>query len=170
VFPPPPAALVLATWDTGGVLGLAARVVAAYQAIEAVKLLTRQGGAGTLLRLDFWQTRTHVVDVSERRPECPCCGGRAFEFLESTADSAVTLCGRNAMQVRPSGRVELSLERLAEWLGAVGEVRRTPYFLKCALRDPAAVALTVFADGRALIHGVNEAGRAKAIYARFVGA
>jgi adenylyltransferase/sulfurtransferase len=170
VFPAPPAAHELATCDTAGVLGMAASVVAAYQAIEAIKLLTRQGGAGAMLRLDFWTTRTHVIDVTERRPDCPCCGARMFEFLDAAADSAVTLCGRNAMQVRPSSRSELSLERLAERLAAVGEVRRTAYLLKCALRDPAGVALTVFADARALIHGVTDAGRAKAIYARFVGA
>ena len=35
--------------------------------------------------------------------------------------------------------------------------------------NPAGVTLTVFPDGRSLIHGVTDLGRAKSIHARFVG-
>jgi adenylyltransferase/sulfurtransferase len=170
VFPEPPAAAELPTCDTAGVLGMGAGIVGAYQAVEAVRLLTGQGGGGALLRLEFWPARTRVIDVEERRADCACCAGRRFEFLERPADSAVTLCGRGAMQVRPAGRVELDLGRLAERLAAgAGDVARTAYFVRCQLRDPAGVGLTVFADGRAIVQGVDDAGRARAIYARFVG-
>jgi adenylyltransferase/sulfurtransferase len=172
VFPTPPGPLELPTCDTAGVLGMAASIVGAYQAIEAIKILTGRGASGELVRLDFWDTRTHVVNVADdRRADCPCCGQRRFEYLDAPAGSGtVALCGRNAMQVRPAGKVELNLERLAERLAEVGEVQRTAYFVRCRLADPAAVSLTVFPDGRALVHGVTDAGRAKAIYARFVGA
>jgi adenylyltransferase/sulfurtransferase len=128
------------------------------------------------MRMDFWPPRTHAVStVDARRADCVCCGRRRFEFLDAPAggalggDAAVTLCGRNAVQVRPTGRVTLSLEQLATKLAPAGEVERNAYFVKCRLRDPAGVTLTVFPDGRTLVQGVGELGRAKSIHARFVG-
>jgi adenylyltransferase/sulfurtransferase len=171
VFPNPPSAAELPACDTAGVLGMGASIVGAYQAIEGIKLLVGAGPSGVLMRMDFWGPRTHAVSTADaRREDCVCCGRREFEFLDApSGDAAVTLCGRNAVQVRPTGRVELSLEHLATKLAAAGEVERNAYFVKCRLRDPAGVTLTVFPDGRTLVQGVSELGRAKSIQARFVG-
>jgi adenylyltransferase/sulfurtransferase len=150
---------------------MAASIVGAYQAIEAIKFLTGQGISGTLMTLDFWTPRTHLVATADaKRADCACCGLRKFEYLDAPpGDAAVTLCGRNAVQVRPPGQMELSLDRLEEKLRGVGTVQRTVYFLRCRLSDPAGVSLTVFPDGRALIHGVSDLGRAKSLHARFIG-
>jgi adenylyltransferase/sulfurtransferase len=171
VFPTSPGAAELPTCDTAGVLGMGASIVAAYQAIEAVRILTGAGPSRTLLRLDFWPPRTHVVSTEDaRRADCVCCGERRFEFLEAPADDgAVSLCGRNAVQVRASGRVMLDLEQMAQKLAGVGAVERTAYFVRCRLADGADVGLTVFPDGRAIVHGISDLGRAKSLYARFVG-
>jgi adenylyltransferase/sulfurtransferase len=171
VFPTPPAPDDLATCDTTGVLGMAASIVAAYQAIEAVNVLTGHPANGALMRLDFWPPRTRVIRT-ERDPQCPCCGRRWFEYLNAPPadDAAATLCGRNAIQVRATGRTELSLDRLADRLRSAGQVRRTPYFVKCELSDPTGITLTIFPDGRALIQGVTDPSRARSLYARFVGA
>jgi len=170
IFPMPPSAGELLTCDTAGVLGMGASIVGAYQAIEAIKILTGVGASNVLMRFDFWTPRMHVVSTDEARDEnCVCCGRREFEFLNSAGDSGAVLCGRNAVQVRPVGRVELNLDGLAAKLAAVGEVERTAYFVRCRLNDPADVSLTVFADGRTLVHGVTEIGRAKSLHARFVG-
>jgi adenylyltransferase/sulfurtransferase len=170
IFPTPPSAAELPACDTAGVLGMGASIVGAYQAIEAIRLLVVAGPSGVLMRMDFWPPRTHAVSTADaRRADCVCCGRRRFEFLDALGEAAVTLCGRNAVQVRPGGRVALSLEQLAMKLAAAGEVQRNAYFVKCRLRDPAGVALTVFPDGRTLVQGVNDLGRAKSIHARFVG-
>jgi adenylyltransferase/sulfurtransferase len=171
VFPSPPTPQELPTCDTAGVLGMGTAIVGAYQAIEAIKLLTGQSGESRLIRLDFWAPRTHVVATADARlADCPCCGLRRFEYLESTApDAAAALCGRNAVQVRPPKTAELSLTSLAQRLATAGDVRRTPHFVRIALHDPAGVSLTVFPDGRSLIHGVTDLGRAKSIHARFIG-
>jgi adenylyltransferase/sulfurtransferase len=176
VFPNPPGAAELPACDTAGVLGMGATIVGAYQAIEAIRLLVGAGASGVLMRMDFWPPRTHNVPIHDaRREDCVCCGRRKFEFLDATAggalagDAAVTLCGRNAVQVRPTGRVTLSLAHLATKLAAAGETERNAYFVKCRLRDPAGVTLTVFPDGRTLVQGVKDLGRAKSIHARFVG-
>jgi hypothetical protein len=54
-------------------------------------------------------------------------------------------------------------------LEAVGVVQRNPYFVRCVLRDVAGITLSVFPDGRVMVHGTNDAGRARSIAARFVG-
>jgi adenylyltransferase/sulfurtransferase len=171
VFPVPPSPQELPTCDTAGVLGMGTAIVGAYQAIEAVKLLTGAASPAQLIRFDFWTTRTHVLSLADaRRDDCACCGQGRFDYLEVRAsDAGVALCGRDAFQVRPGRGGELSLATLAERLAGVGTVQRTAYFVRCTLRDPAGVRLTVFPDGRSLIHGVTDLGRAKSIHARFVG-
>jgi adenylyltransferase/sulfurtransferase len=171
VFPTPPAASELPACDTAGVLGMAASIVGALQAIEAIKILIGQGASNVLMRMDFWTMRMHAVSTTDaRRADCICCGKNRFEYLDALpSDAAVTLCGRNAVQVRPDGRVELSLEQIALKLGGAGTLQRNAYFVKCRLHDPAGVTLTVFADGRTLLQGVTDLGRAKSIHARFVG-
>jgi molybdopterin-synthase adenylyltransferase len=171
IFPTPPSPAELPACDTAGVLGMAAGIVGSLQAIEAIKILTGQGAINTLMRMDFWTMRMHAVSTTDaRRADCTCCGEKRFEYLGALpGDAAVTLCGRNAVQVRPDGRVELSLEQMAVKLGSAGNVHRNAYFVKCSLRDPAGVTLTVFADGRTLVQGLSDLGRAKSIHARFVG-
>ena len=171
IFPNPPSAAELPACDTAGVLGMGATIVGAYQAIEAIRLLVGEKASGVLMRMDFWPPRTHNVStVDARREDCVCCGRRRFDYLDApSGDAAVTLCGRNAVQVRPSGRVVLILAELATKLATAGEVERNAYFVKCKLRDPSGLVLTVFPDGRTLVQGVNDLGRAKSIHARFVG-
>jgi len=171
VFPNPPAAHELPACDTAGVLGMGASIVGAYQAIEAIKILIGRGASPGLMRLDFWTPRAHLVSMAEaRRADCACCGLHRFEYLDAVGDGVVTLCGRNAVQVRPGGgRVELNLDRLGERLAGSGAVERTPYFLRLRLHEPAGVSMTIFADGRSLVQGLADPGRAKSLHARFVG-
>jgi adenylyltransferase/sulfurtransferase len=172
VFPTPPAPQGLPTCDTTGVLGMGASIVGAWQAIEALKVLIGADSDPVLVRFDFWSPRIHLVPLHDAtRGECVCCGQRQFEFLDAPpGDSAVTLCGRDAVQVRPSGRVHLSLEQLETKLAGAGDVDRNRFLLRCRLHDPRGVTLTVFPDGRSLVQGVTDLNRAKSLHARFVGA
>lgn len=171
VFATPPGPGELETCDTAGVLGMNAAIVGAFQAIEAIRILTGQARPAALLTIDAWNWRVRAIDLADgRRADCPCCGRKEFRFLDAPAgDSALTLCGRNAVQVRPSGTVQLGLERLAEKLKSVGRIDQTAYLLRCSLVEPAGITLTVFADGRALVQGTSDLLRAKSIYARFIG-
>jgi adenylyltransferase/sulfurtransferase len=172
VFPTPPAPHELPTCDTAGVLGMGATIVGAWQAIQALQLILGADAGPTLLRLDFWRPRVHVVSLDQaRRADCPCCGQHRFEYLDAaTSDSTVSLCGRNTVQVRPSRASQLDLEDLVRKLNGAGTTQRTRFYLRCQLTDPPHVTLTVFPDGRALIEGIPDINRAKSIYARFVGA
>jgi adenylyltransferase/sulfurtransferase len=167
VFAHPPAPGELPTCDTAGVLAPIANIVASIQVTMAMKLLTT-GEAGQLVRVEGWSPRFHVADTRDvRRDDCLSCAKRQFEFLDRVAADGARLCGRNAVQVRPSSRFEMSLEDLAGRLRSSMTVERTPYLLRA--RD-GQIELSIFPDGRAIIQGTNELARARAIYARYIGA
>ena len=171
IFPTPPAAGELPTCDTGGVLGPVAAIVGALQATAAMRLLLGEA-AGPMLALDGWNGRFRSLDVSGQRWDaCPCCGQRSFEFLERRwAGGTTLLCGRESVQVTPSGSVTIDLKALSVKLGAsAGEVAATPFLLRCKLAEPAGLELTVFADGRLIVKGTTSLDLARSVYARYVG-
>jgi adenylyltransferase/sulfurtransferase len=172
LFERPPDPGELPTCDTVGVLGSVAALVAAWQATAAIQVLS--GAAPTagrqLLVIDAWAWKVRSIALSDaRRADCPCCAGRRFEFLERPPESSVSLCGRDAVQVRPGQATRIDLDALATRLRQAGTVERTPFLLRLDLSDPPA-RLTVFPDGRAIVHGTTELARARSLYDRFVGA
>jgi molybdopterin-synthase adenylyltransferase len=171
LFPQPPAAGELPTCDTAGVLGPAATVVASLQTTAGLKMLLENPADEQLISVDLWSGRFKSVSTSSaKRPDCPTCGHGHFDFLDSTSGGASTsLCGRNAVQIRPASAATVDLQMLSEKLSSAGQVHRNQYLLRCELHDPRNLKLTVFADGRAIVDGTADPERAKSIYARFVG-
>ena len=167
VFPEPPVAGEVATCDTAGVLGMAAGLVANAQAAAALRLLTGDRPAFKLLTVDAWAWRFREVDVTDaRRPDCPCCGLGRFDFLHAAAAETVSLCGRTTVQVRSHVSAAFSLDRAATALARFAP-DRTEYLLTVA-PEPG-ITVTLFADGRALVHGTADPARARAIVARYLG-
>jgi adenylyltransferase/sulfurtransferase len=177
LFPEPPPAGVLPTCETAGVIQPAVALVAALQAGLALRILaTREIGESSasarpslephLYDLDAWDGHVRELRV-ERDPECRCCAKRDFRFLrEPSVRRAVSLCGRNTVQVR-GARAKPDLERLAVALAPVArDGRRSGAILRFAVDDE---RYTVFADGRALIEGTDDTDRALALYDRYVG-
>ena len=58
---------------------------------------------------------------------------------------------------------------LSQRLKNVARIEQTQYLLRVSLSD-ASLRLTIFADGRALVHGTDDLIRARSIYDRYVGA
>lgn len=172
VFPEAPAPGSMPTCDTAGVLASATGIVANVQAAEAIKLLLGRQDliAPTLLEFDLWQNRRRRIDLSSARdPGCPCCVQGRFEHLEAAAAGTVTLCGTASVQVLPAGAGMVALDVLEERLRPHGETSRTRHLLRAQLKSEGA-ELTVFRDGRAIVKGTSDPARARALYARFVGA
>ena len=171
LLPDAPPTGEIGTCETVGVLAPAVATVAAFQVTEALKLL---GGRTTELRrgmltLDTW-TGEHAVRFADAapRPDCPSCGTRELPALvERTAD-ATSLCGRDAVQVRPGPGATVDLARLGAALSGAGIATATN---ERWLRFEAdGCRFTVFPDGRALVLGTADPGRARALYDRYVGA
>ena len=74
------------TCRQAGVLGPAGAMVAAFEASEALKILSGNSDkAGQrLLVLDVWNNVVKQIDVSKlnKNADCPCCVHKNFEFLE----------------------------------------------------------------------------------------
>jgi molybdopterin/thiamine biosynthesis adenylyltransferase len=181
VFPEAPPPGTSPTCDTAGVLGPAVAVIAAQQAAQAIKLLTGHVEAldRALVSIDIWTNEFRRFDVSAaRQSECPCCGRGQFVFLDgATGSAAMSLCGRNAVQISPSRELEstLDLPNLAARLTPHGSFTVNEYLLRGTLAgdrngkgEP--IELTVFPNGRTIIKGVTETDAARSIYAKYIGA
>jgi len=169
------------TCDTAGVLGPVAGQVAQMQVIEAIKVLVGDWAAveRRLRSFDAWKNQTHALEVAgSRDPQCPCCVQRRFDYLDADRSAAsAALCGRNAVQVTPSvsepataDRRRLDFAAVAERLAAHGRVDYNRFRLQAELplRDRTC-KLTLFADGRAIVHGTTDPTEARNLYARYVG-
>jgi adenylyltransferase/sulfurtransferase len=167
-MPPPGSA---PTCDTVGVLSPLVNVIASLQVAEALKILCGHPEKINcrLVQVDVWQSSWRSLDVSQARQTgtCPACSKGQLEYLEGKGNSAaVTLCGRNTIQVTPPGDVQLDLSDLAARLALQGEVRFNEYLLRFST---AVFEMTLFPDGRALIKGAQDPAQARSIYARHVG-
>jgi len=165
------------TCDTAGVLGPTVNVVASWQAMEAMKLLTGNIDAVSpyLFSFDLWDNRYQQLNVKKARDvaDCPACKHRQFEFLSGKfGSSTTTLCGRNAVQISQPAGNKVDFERIAFGLRGVGKPTFNKFMLKCGISEVSGkeYELTLFADGRAIVKGTNDAAAAKAIYAKYVGA
>ena len=167
LFPEPAPQGTLETCESAGVLQPAVALVAALQAGLALRLL---GGpeleSSQLFELDVWEPRTRSLTIA-RDPQCPCCARREFPYLhEAEPHRAVRLCGRNTVQVR-GARGNTDLARLESTLvGVARSLQRNELLLRFEVDEG---RITVFPDGRALVEGTEDIGRALALYDRYLG-
>ena len=156
------------TCDTAGVLNAIVGVIASIEAAEAIKLLAGRAEAvhGRLISCDVWSGRFQSIRVA-RNPQCRACGRREFTYLEGEAQPQITMCGRDSVQIHERRRA-LDLAELGRRLAAsVSSVRSNDFLLRFAVPP---YEMTVFADGRAVIKGTRDAGVARSLYARYIGA
>jgi molybdopterin-synthase adenylyltransferase len=167
MFPSSPTGNV-ETCDTVGILSTAVNFAASVQVTEALKLLTGQPELmrRTLLAQDLWTGERSEVAAGRPRPDCDVCGQRRFRALAGEGRAHITLCGRNSVQIHEHAR-PVDLAALARRLALLGEVRSNGLLLRFHIAQH---TLTVFPDGRALVQGTTDVGRARALYARYVGA
>ncbi len=173
---PPPGASP--TCDTAGVIGPAVHAVAAYAVAEALKVLAGRAEALAtgIWHQDVWERTAYRMEIGAPDPDCPACGRGEFPFLEGEQDTAsTTLCGRNAVQVRPkagaAGAGEPSLlETLEDRLSRVAEVgdslRVSPVVMAFEAEGR---RLVVFPDGRTIVHGTSDPTVARSLVSRYVG-
>ena len=168
IFRDVPAPGAAQTCDTAGVIGPAVNVVASLAATQAIKLLIGAPDVtADLVAVDVWQLTFERLPAPPRDPACPTCGERRFEFLDAWAPrQAVSLCGRDAVQVGglPGRRVDVA--RLAESWRELGDVTANAYLARLRVNGH---ELTVFPDGRAIIKGTQDEAAARTLYARYIG-
>jgi adenylyltransferase/sulfurtransferase len=160
------------TCDTAGVIAPAVHAVSAFQLAEALKILSGRTEAltGAVLSLDVWQGRADSFRPRGKRADCPACGLGRLEYLAGASESqTLTLCGRNAVQIRPGRSASLALEEVAARLresGEASEIVVNSYLLRGRL---AGREIVLFPDGRAIVQGTQDPAEARSLYARYVG-
>ena len=152
------------TAATAGILNATTAVVGALQSTAALRLLT-----GTfeprdeVLCVDVWEGELVPMTVP-RRPDCPACARRHFEFLAArpTARAAPVV---GTQSVRLPSRGPVALGRLAARWREVGQVVATAWLASLAVGEH---EILVFADGRAVVKGTEDVRVAEELVARYV--
>ena len=158
------------TCDTVGIVPTLPPLVASLAVTEALRVATGRTPSPGVLGVRVWEegfraTRSFVG--ARPSASCPVCSEARYPSLEGEgAAEVVKLCGRRSVQVAPSGRARPDFDSLEERLARVGRVRRSPQLLNADVGD---VSLTIFADGRCVVRGTEDAGRARSLYDRYVG-
>lgn len=171
LVPEMPPREAMPTCDTAGVLGPAVGIVASWQAAEALKILSGHLSdvCRELIVIDSWHTSIRLISLASvmQQGSCAACHKKQFPFLDGKFHSdATVLCGKNAVQVAPSGPNSIDLDQMARHLSTLGGVVATPFFLRLTLPD---YVITLFRDGRAIISGTSDPAHAKSILARTLG-
>jgi molybdopterin-synthase adenylyltransferase len=169
VFPEAPPAASAPTCDTAGVIMPIINLVAAIQVSEALKLLTgnQEQLHRSLMQFDVWQNEWRSISVGEPAGSCVTCSLRQFDSLDSTsAEFAAVLCGRHAVQVSPALPARVNLAELRKRLAAAGEVQGNEYLLRFRTGE---FEMTIFQDARSIISGTDDVGKARSLYAKFIG-
>jgi adenylyltransferase/sulfurtransferase len=169
IFPEAPPAGSAPTCDTAGVIMPIINVVAAVQVTEALKLLTARMDAlhGSLMQFDVWRNQWKRIATGRPDPNCSSCSLREFQALQSDSrEFAAILCGRNAVQVSPSGTARVDLSELSKRLAAAGEVKANDYLVRFRTGE---FEMTIFQDARSIIRGTADIATARTLYAKFVG-
>ena len=170
LMPECPAPGSVPTCDAVGILGPIVGVIASFEAVEAIKILSgaREAVSRRLMVVDLWQNRTRQIDVYKLRDEVDCvtCKHRDFAWLSGRLGSrTAVLCGRNAVQLSHPDTT-ISLDALAQRLEGVGKLTRNQFFLRLKVEG---YEVTIFADARAVISGVDDIATARAVYAKYIG-
>jgi molybdopterin/thiamine biosynthesis adenylyltransferase len=178
LLPDPPPIESMQTCDSVGVLGPAVGVIASWQALLGMKWIVRGASeqaldptsppamASQLTIFELWSGEVRNVTL-HRMEDCPTCVQRKLEFLTGAGVSdAKVLCGKNAVQIHvPQGRgVDLGV--LSERLRKTGEVVETPFLIRFTVDS---YRISVFPDGRGIVHGTENPEEARKIFARWIG-
>ena len=168
LHPKPPPAGSLETCDTTGVLQPAVAVAAGLAALCAMRFLLGEPPVPGLIHIDVWEGIQQRFALPARE-DCPSCALRAFPALLVRSDEeavATTLCGRDAVQVRPAVNA-IDLEAQAERLKGLSTILcQNADLLRFEVDG---LETTLFADGRAIVQGTDDPARARGHYARYIG-
>jgi len=156
----------LPTCDTAGIINTLPAAVSALQVTEAFKILMGKKPSPELMVLDVWNPDIQRIKV-KKDPQCPCCGRRRFEYLTARRGKvALTMCGRNSVQVTPAKARKGDLGGVAKRLAKLGDVSVVEGVVRFRAKD---AELTIFPDGRTIVAGTADPVRAKDLYSKYVG-
>ncbi|MEF8874519.1 MAG: ThiF family adenylyltransferase [Candidatus Thermoplasmatota archaeon] len=163
LIPEKPARGSMETCETAGVIFTLPRIMGNLASTEAIKFLMGKPTREELLTFDIWDHEFELIKVNKRE-DCETCVNRDFQFLETEEDMITELCGRGAVQITPSEKVELDFDKLEKRFDDAE--REGKKLLKVRLED---YTLYTFKDGRAIIEGTEDTKKARSLYSQYIG-
>lgn len=160
------------TCDTVGVIAPAPQMVASYQAVEVLKLLTdnKETLRETFVSFDLWKNEHVEMKVKhKRKTTCPTCGEHpVYPYLSGQKGTSTSvLCGRDTVQIRLRNVREWDLEAVASGVRSIDdEALRNPHLISFHAEGH---RLVVFKDGRVLVHHTNDTATARRLCAKYLG-
>jgi molybdopterin/thiamine biosynthesis adenylyltransferase len=162
---PPPGASP--TCDTAGIIWPAVGTVVAFQVAAAFKILVNEELHPELFQCDLWENHFRTVSLAKaKRQNCETCGLHQFPSLSIKADMETSLCGRDAVQIKPATKASLDLKEIHSRWSRAGKTQQNPFLIKLILPEN---EIVLFPDGRAIIKGTVDVIRARDLYAKYVG-
>lgn len=156
------------TCDTTGIIMPAVLQAVAWASGAALKILSGNTDVliSRMMTVDVWTGERSGIDTSTPGPDCPACGRGRFDWLEGKRGQRETiLCGRDSVQIRANGGFDYAEAR--ERITSAGELLIENDHLLRAQHE--GLTLTLYRDGRGLVHGTDDVWRAKALYSKLVG-
>jgi molybdopterin/thiamine biosynthesis adenylyltransferase len=158
-----------ATCDTAGIVNPIVFALTGVAAADGIKLLVGRGELHRgIVYIDLWHNVYDVLDTGGPRADCPACGQGDYTHLHAPAiEMGTSLCGRNAVQIRPHGVRMPSLDSVVERLRGVAQIVASNDHLVCLRVE--GCEITLFDDGRAIVKGTDDLVAARSLYARYIG-
>lgn len=155
------------TCSSAGVLNMITGAVACVGSAEALKILIGSPDIRkNLFVIDVWENVARYQEI-EKAPDCPVCGKKQYEFLNTMQGSYTTsLCGRDSVQVVPAREGDVDFAALAQKLRLLGDVTHNRYMLNFVVNG---MKISLFRDGRAIIENVRDEDAAKSVYSEYIG-
>ncbi len=167
LLPDPPPAGSQQTCASAGVLNMITGVIGSIEAAEAMKLaLGSPEVRKTFLSINLWTSSFQEVEIG-RNPECPACSHGRYDFLGGPRGTwAVSLCGRDSVQVSPADGTVVDFDAVTARLRPLGTVKASQFMLTFSSPQR---EIRLFRDGRAIIDRVRDESQAKSIYSEYIG-
>jgi adenylyltransferase/sulfurtransferase len=156
------------TCDTAGIVTTVPALVATMQVSFALRWIVDGTAPGGFRRIDLWSDDpvwSVAFTDTVADPACPSCSLGEYPALRGERQEAVSLCGRNSVQI--TGTKMPDLDAAAARLSESGlEAHRHRESL--TIRVPEG-AVTLFEDGRVIVEGTIDTAEATNLVAKYLG-
>ncbi|MCM8774846.1 MAG: ThiF family adenylyltransferase [Candidatus Omnitrophica bacterium] len=170
LFGQAPNLIAVQTCDQAGVAAPVAHLIASFQATEAIKILADRWEIveRQLWKVDVWNRQFQSISVRHLKSSpCSGCRDRDYPYLDPRMSmAAVSLCGRNEVQLDPQQEKAIDLDILRRNLNGDIQILYNDYFLRLRT-GPYEIA--VFKNGRILVRGTEDIIQARALCNRYIG-
>jgi molybdopterin-synthase adenylyltransferase len=150
--------------DTAGIITPLPAVVAGMQVAAAMRFIVDGTFRPGVLSFDLWDgTYRNAFGEIAADPACASCGRRELPALHDDTDEAISLCGRNSVQLYSGHGADF--DGVQSRLDG-HPIQRHAQSITVAVDEG---RVTLFDDGRVIVEGTTDLLEAKSIVARYLG-